>query len=132
MPKYQLKRYKLKKRADKRGFLVQNDYPQIGRRMKHFLLSFSEPGIVRGNHYHQKKREWFYILAGKARLYFYDLKTKTKGSCLIDSRKPELVEMEPMIVHAIENVGQEQMIFLGIVNEAFNPKKPDTFDYKIK
>lgn len=127
-----LKRYKLKKRTDKRGLLVQNDYPEIGKKIEHFLVTFSKPGVIRGNHYHKRKREWFYILEGRAKLYLYNLKTNKKADYVIDSADPELIEMEPNIVHAIENIGDTTMIFLGLVNERFDSDDPDTYFYKIK
>jgi UDP-2-acetamido-2,6-beta-L-arabino-hexul-4-ose reductase len=128
----EIKRYPLEKHEDPRGILVQNEYGFVSQNMKHFLVSFSKPGIIRGNHYHERKREWFYVIQGKMKLYVMDLKTKEKDEIIIDSNSPELVEMEPSIVHTIENIGQDDLIFLGIVNEAFDPKNPDTFSYQLK
>lgn len=125
-----LKRYPLEKHEDERGLLVQNDYDFVSQEMKHFLLFFSKPGIVRGNHYHKRKREWFYIIKGEAELHLLDLKTKEKMVYRISGDKPELIEMGQNVAHAIKNIGSEEMIFLGIVNEKFDPDDPDTFYHK--
>lgn len=126
-----IKRYPLQRHEDERGILVENEYDFVSKNMKHFLLSFSLPGIIRGNHYHKHKREWFYVVKGKIKLYIMNLATKKKQEYIIDSQKPELIEIEPNIVHAIENIGEEEMIFLGIVNEGFNQNDPDTYVKKI-
>lgn len=128
----EIKRYPLEKHEDERGMLVQNDYDFVSHNMKHFLLSFSKPGIVRGNHYHKNKREWFYVVKGKMKLYVMDMKTQEKEEFIIDSENPELVEMEPNIAHATENIGDGELIFLGIVNEPFDQKNPDTHPYQLK
>ncbi|RJQ38243.1 hypothetical protein C4559_02095 [Candidatus Microgenomates bacterium] len=126
-----LKRYPLKKLGDFRGYLIQCDYPEISKKIKHFLISYSKKDVVRGNHYHKRKREWFSILQGKTKLFLHDLKTGKKSSYIISSKKPELVEMEPFVAHTIKNIGSEELIFFEIIDEEFNPEDPDTYPFKI-
>lgn len=127
-----LKRYPLKKLADKRGWLIQCDYKEIGLNMEHFLVSFSRLGAIRGNHYHKRKREWFSILQGKVKLYLEDVRTKEKKTYIISAKKLEFVEMEPFIAHAVENIGKEEMIFFELIDEPFQPKNSDTYNYKVR
>jgi UDP-2-acetamido-2,6-beta-L-arabino-hexul-4-ose reductase len=127
-----LKRYPLKKSSDERGWLIQSEHKEIAKSMKYFLVSFSKPGVIRGNHYHKRKKEWFSILQGKVKLYLYDLKTKEKGTYIISSEKMEFVEMEPNVAHAIKNIGEQELIFFEVIDEPFNPKDPDTFPYILK
>lgn len=126
-----LKRYPLKVLQDDRGLLIQCDYPKIAANMKHFLISYSKPKTIRGNHYHKRKVEWFSILQGKVRLYLYDIKSKQKATYIISAKKPELVEMLPFVVHTVKNIGKEQMIFFEIINETFNSNDQDTYSYKL-
>lgn len=126
-----LKRYSLKKSSDERGWLIQSEHKEISESMKYFLVSFSKPGAIRGNHYHKRKREWFSILQGKVELYLYDLKTKEKGTYIISSEKMEFVEMEPNVAHAIKNIGKQELIFFEVIDEPFDPQDPDTYPYKI-
>ncbi|HSX09848.1 MAG TPA: hypothetical protein VLF93_06860 [Candidatus Saccharimonadales bacterium] len=128
----QLKRYPLKKRSDARGWLIQNDYPEFVDKMKHFILSTTGPGKIRGNHYHTRKHEWFCVFRGKARLYLYNRETKEKFETVLDGEKPEFVAMEPGIVHSLENITDEELLFFEIIDEAFDPKDPDTIPYKLK
>ena len=127
-----LKRYPLHKKADPRGWLIQNEVKEVADNMQHFLISFSKPGAIRGNHYHTRKRDWFCVIQGKARLYLYDMKTKEKYSTILRGNKPEIVEISSPTVHTIENIGSEQLIFFEIVNEQFNPMDEDTFPFKLR
>lgn len=127
----ELKRYPLKKREDARGWLMQCDDKNIAERMRHFIVSFSKLNVIRGNHYHKKKKEWFTILQGKAKLYLYNLKTKKFSTYILSEEQLELIEMEPYIVHALKNIGKKELIFFGVVDEIFDNKKPDTYTYTL-
>lgn len=126
-----IKRYPLEKHTDQRGLLVQNDYPELKDKFKHFLVSFSEPGIIRGNHYHKYKIEWFYVIKGTAKLVLEHIETKEQQTMTISEEKPELVEMIPNFAHAIHNIGDTELVFLGLVNEPFDPDNPDTIPYTV-
>ena len=43
----------------------------------------------------------------------------------------EFVEMEPYVVHAIKNIGDQELIFFEVLNEPFKAQDPDTFPYKL-
>ena len=127
-----MKKFPLKKHSDERGILTESTLPlEVFDDIKHFFISKSEPGIIRGNHYHKRKREWFYLLQGKAQIYLYDLRSKEKTEYLVSDQNPEMVEMEPNVVHAIKNIGENEMILLALVNEKFNYDDSDTFAYDL-
>lgn len=121
----------LKKKEDDRGILFQNENRDIRDKMKHFFVSVSKPKAVRGQHYHTKKTEWFLVIKGKAKIYFEDLKTKEKDEVDVNADSPQIVEVPPMIAHAIKNIGKEKMMLLAIVNEPLDEDSPDTFSYKV-
>lgn len=126
-----LQRLPLNKHANERGLLVQNDYPELFEHIKHFMVSYTEPGVIRGNHYHKHKREWFLVIEGTMDLHIMNLETQKREQYTISSSQPELVIMEPNVVHAFCNIGSEKLIFLGLVNETFDESNPDTYSYKI-
>lgn len=128
----ELKRYPLTKRSDERGWLLQNDYPELANSIKHFIVSFTKPGGIRGNHYHKVKREWFCIVRGEAKLYLYDLRTNESMTTVLSGEKPELVEMEPFVVHTLENTGDEELYFFEIIDKPFVREDPDTYPHKLK
>jgi UDP-2-acetamido-2,6-beta-L-arabino-hexul-4-ose reductase len=126
-----LKTSKMRRFTDNRGYLVENTDPEIVSGSKHFLYTTTAPGIVRGNHYHEHKIEWFCIIKGKCRFVTEDIKTKHREETIINDTDDILFRTEPFVAHAMENVGNTEMIFLGFVNEVLDRKKPDTYPYKL-
>lgn len=128
MRKYKFtKFYSLKNYKDNRGWLCENITPTIMKKVRHFFISKSKPGVVRGNHYHYSKREWFLILEGVAKVYLLDLKTKKRESFIIKAEDQKLFEMRPKTVHAIKNIGKGNMLLLALINEVLDHKNPDTY-----
>jgi len=121
----------LDKKSDSRGWLVENESELIRDSMRHFLVSSSEPGVVRGQHYHKRKTEWFLVIEGKAKIYFKDINSSEESSMEVNSDSPQIIEVLPNIAHSIENIGKSKMILLGIVNEPLSKEDPDTFSYKV-
>jgi UDP-2-acetamido-2,6-beta-L-arabino-hexul-4-ose reductase len=126
-----LKTSKMRRHTDNRGYLVENTGPEIVTGSKHFLYTTTAPGIVRGNHYHKHKIEWFCIIKGKCRLVTEDVKTKHREETIIHDTDDILFRTEPFVAHAMENIGDTEMIFLGFVNEVLDHKEPDTYPYKV-
>ena len=122
---------KLRRYADNRGFLVENTDPDIITGSKHFLYTATAPGIIRGNHYHEHKIEWFCIIKGKCRFVTEDITTKQREETIITDTDDIVFRTEPLVAHAMENVGDTEMIFLGFVNEVLDHNKLDTFTYKV-
>lgn len=121
----------LSKKKDLRGWLIENEDPLIRDSMKHFLVSISKLGTIRGQHYHKKKVEWFLVVKGKARIVLKDIQSGETEEIHVSEKKPEMVEMAPMIAHAIENIGRKEMILVAIVSVPFDRKNPDTYSYKV-
>lgn len=119
------------KYEDERGWLVENEEKKIINSLKHFLVSALKPGHVRGQHYHKRKKEWFLIIKGKARFVFKDIKTHKTEEVYASEEKPQLVVALPNLAHAIENVGDTEVILLALVNEPLDKQHPDTYPYKV-
>ena len=122
---------KLRRYTDNRGILVENTDSKILLTSKHFLYTLSPPGIIRGNHYHERKIEWFCIIKGKCRFVTEDIKSKTRNEKIISDTDDVLFQTVPFIAHAMENIGGDDMIFFGFVNEILDHKNPDTYTYKV-
>lgn len=126
-----IKKIPLSKKEDSRGWLIENESSFIRNSMKHFVVSISKAGVIRGQHYHKRKIEWFLVVKGKAIIYFKDIETLKTKSINIDGNKPEIIEVSPMIAHAIKNTDTKDLYLLVIVNEPLDQKDPDTFAYKV-
>lgn len=121
----------LRQYQDARGSLTENSVPDIMKDSQHFFISKSKPGVIRGNHYHKRKSEWFYILQGSGEIIVEDIDTKERTSLLVRESDQLLVHMEPLKSHAFKNIGENEMILLALVNEPHNQADPDTYPYKI-
>lgn len=122
---------KLEQKKDERGRLVQNEDNELANSMKHFHVSSSVPGAIRGQHYHNTKTEWFLVLEGKARIICKDLKTEEILELKLEGDDPQLVKISPKIAHTIENIGDSKMYLLAFVDKPFDEKNPDTIKYEL-
>lgn len=138
MAKYMKKKiqYKIKEleiHADNRGWLVELlKANQLEQSVKQVHVASIKPGCVRGNHYHSKRIEWFFIVAGEAELSLQDTKTKKKISFILSSKHPKVITIFPYIAHAVKNVGKKMVYLVSAQNDIYNPKKPDNFHWEIR
>jgi UDP-2-acetamido-2,6-beta-L-arabino-hexul-4-ose reductase len=122
---------KLRERIDQRGNLVENTKEQVMLETRHFFVSKSIPGVIRGNHYHKRKKEYFLVIQGMCEIVMKDLINNKVESIKVSSRDNVLVLVEPNKAHAIRNIGDIELILLALVNEPLDQKNPDTYPYKV-
>lgn len=128
--KYKIKELEI--HSDKRGWLVEMlKQNELKEKIKQVYVATIKPGATRGNHYHLKRTEWFFIIGGKAKLYLEDFKTKEKVSLELSAKKPIVITIFPKIAHAVKNSGKETIYLVSAQNTIYNPKNPDTFPYLI-
>ena len=96
-----------------------------------FSVSFSKPGIVRGNHYHHTKLERFIVIKGKAKISFSSVINDDCYSFIVDDSDIKIVTIPVGYTHNIENIGEEEMILAIWCNELFDKNKPDTYFKKV-
>jgi len=97
-----------------------------------FSVSFSKPGIVRGNHYHHTKMERFIVIKGKAKISFSSIVTDDKYSFVVDDSEIRIVTIPVGYTHNIENIGDDEMILAIWCNELFDKEHPDTYFMEVK
>ena len=118
--------------SDERGWLVEMlKRDALKEDIKQVYVATIKPGCVRGNHYHLKRTEWFFIAAGKARLCLEDIKNKEKICLKLSAKKPKVITIFPKIAHAVKNISKETIYLISGQNTIYNPKNPDTFPYLI-
>ena len=114
----------VKKNVDERGSFTElvrtNECGQ-------FSVSFSKPGIVRGNHYHHTKLERFIVIKGKAKIGFTSVVDGTSYEFIVDDSDIKIVTIPVGYTHNIENIGTDEMILAIWCNELFDKEKPDTY-----
>lgn len=115
---------KLEIKSDPRGNLVEIfKVPGMGQ----VFYATSHPGVVRGNHYHTRKKEWFCVIEGNAKIRLRNRETNEIAEYDVSGSAPELVEMTVGWTHNIKNTGEGEMKLLVWANEIFDPEDPDTF-----
>lgn len=119
---------KLEIKSDERGnFMEVFKVPGFGQ----VSYSTTKPKVVRGNHYHLRKKEVFCVIEGKAKIRQRDRETNKIEEKIVSGATPELVEIKVNWVHNIENIGNSEMKLLIWTNEVYNPNDPDTFAEKV-
>ncbi len=111
-------------KGDERGnFIEVFKLPECGQ----VSYSTTKPGIIRGNHYHTRKKEFFCVVEGTAKIKQRNIKTDEMEEKIVSGNEPELVEMKINWTHNIQNVGDSEMKLLIWISEIYNPDDADTF-----
>lgn len=124
----------LDKKSDERGWLIEvlgGELPEGCKEFGQLHVSVAYPGKVRGNHYHTRKVEWFCVPAGKGLLLLKDRKTEETREVMMGADNLKTIKIEPGAIHAIKNIGEDDMVLIVYSNEPFDPGDPDTFYEKI-
>ncbi len=96
-----------------------------------FSVSFSKPGVFRGDHFHYTKMERFIVIKGTAKITFRHILTNEMMEYLVSGDKLQIVTIPVGYTHKIENIGNDEMILMLWCNELFDEKHPDTYAEKV-
>jgi UDP-2-acetamido-2,6-beta-L-arabino-hexul-4-ose reductase len=91
------------------------------------FVSWTLPGITRGNHYHRHKRERFAVLSGSGRIRLRRLFTPEISTYDLTGEVPSYVDMPTFCTHSIENIGSTPLLTLFWSGELFDTRNPDTW-----
>jgi UDP-2-acetamido-2,6-beta-L-arabino-hexul-4-ose reductase len=121
-----IKAKKLEIKEDARGRLVEVfKFGDTG--LGQVFYSTTKPDVVRGNHYHTRKKEFFCVIEGDAKIRLRNRDTGEIEEHVVTGNSPEILEMKINWTHNIKNTGKTEMKLLVWANEIFNPEDPDTF-----
>lgn len=116
-------------RRDARGSLVELlKSPPFGQ----IFVSRSNPGVVRGHHYHDTKIEKFCVVQGRAAICFRHILGGEVLRYEVSGEEMKVVDIPPGYTHSIENLGDGEMVTLFWSSEVFDPNRPDTFAEKVR
>ncbi len=111
-------------KADNRGHLIETMKACSGGQS---FVSWTHPGITRGNHYHRRKFERFLVLSGTAEIKLRRLFTDDVVTFTVTGDQPAPIDMPTLHTHNITNVGDTELITAFWTNEIFDPAAPDTY-----
>ncbi len=122
--------FPLKMNVDARGSfteLLRSD--KVGQ----VSVNISKPGIIKGQHWHNTKWEFFIVVSGKGLIQQRRIGTDEVMEFYVSGEKIEAVHMLPGYTHNIINLSDtEDLVTVMWANEKFNPDKPDTFFEVVK
>jgi dTDP-4-dehydrorhamnose 3,5-epimerase len=118
---------KLELIADHRGWLTEvlKSDPSVTIEQVHF--SISNPGTIRGNHYHKRRVEWMFVTNGTGKITLEDNVTKEKSELAVSGECPVLIKICPNVMHTIVNDGSRPMHLLILTSEKHGQLDTDTF-----
>ena len=117
--------FELKMNKDDRG-----SFTELLKTADHgqFSLNISGPGITKGQHWHNTKWEFFIVVSGRGLIQQRKIGTEEVLEFEVSGEKIQAVHMLPGYTHNIINLSEtENLVTLMWANEAFDPKRPDTF-----
>lgn len=117
--------YSLRKNEDVRGWLAEFiKSPKFGQ----VFISKTKPGVSRGNHWHQTKVEKFLIVSGTGEITFrHTGESQRVIRFRVSGDEQRVLDIPVGYVHAITNVGVDDLVTIFWASEIFDPQRPDTF-----
>lgn len=91
-------------------------------------VNISEPGITKGQHWHNSKWEFFIVVSGHGLVQERKIGSNEVLNFEVSGDKIEAVHMLPGYTHNIINLSEtEVLVTVMWANEQFDPCKPDTY-----
>ena len=118
----------LNQKSDNRGIFSEVVRSNM---LGQYSYSITNPGEVRGNHFHTRKIERFAVISGNAIIELRKIGTTKKITFNIKGETPCYVDMPIWHTHNIKNVGETPLITLFWINEFYNEDDSDTFFEKV-
>ncbi len=112
---------KVKKNKDKRGWLAEIFRSDKIGSFKQIYFATIAPGMSRAGHYHKKKSEWICIIKGRGKIKL------DKKIISVSGKNLKLIKIEPLIHHAVTNIGKEYLYLVMASTKLYNKKNPDTY-----
>mgnify|MGYP001559360904 FL=1 len=114
---------------DYRGWLAEIFRPEdVNKTMKgQITITTAYPGIVKANHYHKRKQEWYCVIKGKMKLSLKDMKTGKREEIILSEDKLKILKIGYNIAHGFKNISDDVLFVLMYIDEPFDPNDADTF-----
>lgn len=117
--------FPLKMNVDERG-----SFTELIKTAAHGQVSvnISKPGIIKGQHWHHTKWEFFMVVSGKGLIQQRKVGSDEVLNFEVSGEKIEAVHMLPGYTHNIINLSEtDDLVTVMWANELFDPAHPDTF-----
>ncbi len=95
------------------------------------FFSTTRPGVVRGNHYHRRKIEWFCVVKGEAIIRLRRIGRRDVHEFRVSGNQPRFISIPVFHTHHIENVGDGELLTMFWCNEILDRNDIDTYFEKV-
>jgi UDP-2-acetamido-2,6-beta-L-arabino-hexul-4-ose reductase len=109
--------------ADSRGFVFEPIAPNSLPRQRNVHVVISQPGVVRGNHYHLRGEE---TLAAKGPALVRFRENGILKEIQIQRGEVYLFVFPPGVPHAIKNLSEAANVLIAFNTVEHDPEQPDT------
>lgn len=113
---------RLRTHQDARGWVVEPMAPNELADQRNVHLALTQPGAVRGNHFHRQTTEYLTVV-GPA------LVRLREGGAVrdVEVRRDEILRLEipPGISHAVRNTGDQASVLISFQDLEYDPAVPD-------
>lgn len=93
-----------------------------------FSVNISRPGVVKGNHWHHSKWEFFMVVHGHGLIQERQLDSGEILNFEVSGDRIEAIHMLPGYVHNIINLSEtDDLVTVMWANENFDPEHPDCY-----
>lgn len=116
--------------SDPRGDLMETSRSHGGKSQSY--VSTTNPGFVRGEHYHLHKIERFVVFRGEAEIQLRRLFHDEVLTFRVSGSKPVVLDMPTMWVHNLRNVGTEDVITVFWSDQLLDTEQPDQYPMKVQ
>ena len=123
---------RLEQRADGRGNLVVLMSDRFGEsyRTPHVYLVTAAARSVRAWVYHKRQSDRLAYTQGRLRVVLYDLRPDSPTHQVLNvldvgAANKVLLTIPPFVVHAVQNLGDEDACFVNMPTRAYDPANPD-------
>jgi UDP-2-acetamido-2,6-beta-L-arabino-hexul-4-ose reductase len=114
-----------KAHADQRGVLVEAVRSHGGT--SQVFASSTVPDGLRGDHYHLHKFERFMVVRGEAEIALRRLYHDAVVRFRVSGSEAGFVDMPTMWVHALRNVGTDDLVTMFWTDQLLDPEDPDQY-----
>ncbi len=96
------------------------------------FVSTTVPGATRGDHYHLRKVERFFVVKGTAEIALRRLYDDEIVRFRVTGDAPSFVDMPTMWVHNITNVGDDELVTMFWADQLLDPQSPDQYPERVE
>lgn len=115
--------------ADARGDLFETVRSHGGTGQS--FVSTTRPGHTRGEHFHLRKVERFYVVRGTAEIALRRLLGDEVVRFTVGGDRPGYVDMPTLWVHNISNIGDEDLVTVFWADQLLDPDNPDQYPERV-